>query len=395
MACVDLVIYQLRKERPKMKDIGSTETDKDIISTVSPYYYRHGMKNLSEVYFEEHAIKNKGKIEVFSESLHAVHPLPVESFMIDLYTLLNDHELLYQMGSTFPSTLILRKDSIYISNFYIDFRYKEGKHYVYKINIVCQCILGGYPKELIERLKDRFNLIRQEEESSDRVPIEYAFNLGNGNRYRTHYLDPILFNTVKQNYSIEVTESVYKLFNILKESAHGLIILHGAVGTGKTYLVKSILSEIQTDRSSIVCVPPLPFLNNLHDLMDVCLKYDRSLIVMEDVGDIFTTEGKTTHIDASSNLFNITDGLLSLLGNIIILLTFNYNVGKIDPALLRPGRCLIKIETKRLLKEHAQKLVDVPLKHSDYSLAEVYSIKATGQDVLHDVKIGFRRKDDE
>ena len=106
-------------------------------------------------------------------------------------------------------------------------------------------------------------------------------------------------------------------------------------------------------------------------------------MVLEDIGDVLTQEAASEHVQVYANLLNLTDGLLSLLNESVVLLTFNTEIGKIDEALLRPGRCISHIEVGALEREHAKKLVraagiapDAMVKGS-YTLAEVYEIIRT------------------
>src|SRR3990172_6430756 len=84
-------------------------------------------------------------------------------------------------------------------------------------------------------------------------------------------------------------------------------------------------------------------------------------------------------MDARANLLNFADGFLSLLTDAIIVLSFNYDMKRIDPAVTRPGRCLAHIEVGRLKYEKAKELVDFELDpKKDYSLAEIFEMKRKG-----------------
>ena len=141
--------------------------------------------------------------------------------------------------------------------------------------------------------------------------------------------------------------------------------------------------KLPKKRHGIICNPPLTFLTNVSMLARATVSQNKSLVVLEDLGDILTNQAPTEHIQVSANLLNVTDGLLSLLSNTIVLLTFNTDIGQINEAILRPGRCIAKIEVDELPKVNAQKLIDeagidVELTNSTYSLADVYEIKRLG-----------------
>ena len=209
------------------------------------------------------------------------------------------------------------------------------------------------------------------------IEVKFAVSSDTGVRLLDRVFPEDLFENIKNNYSLQVQKDITQLFTSLKDVKQGLVILHGAKGCGKTFIIRSILSEI--DRYGIVCTPPSIFLQNIGLLSQVVLNFDKSVIILEDIGDMIAVGSQTSHLNEISNLLNLTDGLLSLLSNTIFILTFNYEIDKIDPALLRPGRCIANIEVGKLSYEQAQSLVpEIVLKNQDYSLAEVYELRRNG-----------------
>jgi chaperone BCS1 len=77
----------------------------------------------------------------------------------------------------------------------------------------------------------------------------------------------------------------------------------------------------------------------------------RSVILLEDVDAVFTKRDNTNRESniTFSGLINAIDGVASQEGRILIL-TSNH-VEKLDPALLRPGRCDVKILFDRASRE--------------------------------------------
>ena len=126
--------------------------------------------------------------------------------------------------------------------------------------------------------------------------------------------------------------------------------------------------------------------------MEAATQYDRSILILEDLGSVVSNDDVSVFTDETSNLLNITEGLMSILGNVIIVLTFNHDIGKINPAILRPGRCIGRIEIDNLSYDQAQKLVDFQIPNSSYSLAEVYEMNKIRKPLeIKDKKIGFIR----
>ncbi len=78
---------------------------------------------------------------------------------------------------------------------------------------------------------------------------------------------------------------------------------------------------------------------------------------MEDCEDLIKPRGSTQlSNDALVNLLNLGDGLLADALNIKIICTFNADVRKIDPALVRKGRLAVEYEFRPLEVEKARKL---------------------------------------
>lgn len=233
-----------------------------------------------------------------------------------------------------------------------------------------------------------------------RVYMRYAFPSAEGVRFHYRDFKASPLDIIRKNYTVEVQEQVDVLLDRVGEAESGLIILNGPPGTGKTHLIRSILSEVRGKRSGMICVPPMTFLSNLSLLVQAISSESSSMVVFEDLGDVITTSSSAEHVDIFSNLLNVTDGLLSLLNDSIIILSFNTDLDKINPAVLRPGRCLGQIEIKELPVEQIARLLedeglDLPLTKQSYTLAEFYEMKRTGtllsKNVAKKSTMGFGR----
>jgi len=206
------------------------------------------------------------------------------------------------------------------------------------------------------------------------VPVTFAFPGGmKGPEYHTHSFEGLSLLDVEQNYSVGVIKVVRAFLDYAGEITHGIVLVSGPVGTGKSYLIRSILTEMK-QRRAIICTPPTTFLIQAGLLAQVVANFRKSTIVLEDVGEVIAADAASIYMDARSNLLNFSEGFLSLLTDSVIVISFNYEIDKIDPAILRPGRCLANINVGELSYEHAQKLVSFKIPNRSYTLADVYEL---------------------
>ncbi len=185
------------------------------------------------------------------------------------------------------------------------------------------------------------------------------------------------FGDYHQNYTPEVVGEVRQLADALERATHGIVIISGPPGTGKSYLIRMLISG--SSRKAVVCSPPSLFLKEARYLNKVTERFKRSMVVLEDVGDFLTQENVTQHIDVASTLLNYSEGLLSLLSDTVFILSFNVNIGKVSEAITRPGRCLANIRVGLLPHPQAQSLVKFPIPARSYTLAEVYEANRAGR----------------
>ena len=60
--------------------------------------------------------------------------------------------------------------------------------------------------------------------------------------------------------------------------------------TGKTHLIRAVMTELSDVRRAVVCVPLLEFLSNANPLLGATSSFDRALLVFEDFGDVLSPQ---------------------------------------------------------------------------------------------------------
>lgn len=197
------------------------------------------------------------------------------------------------------------------------------------------------------------------------------------------------------NYGDSFVSKYDDIVDKLRNNKHGLFLFHGDPGTGKTTLIRKLVSELAGDKT-IIYVPSYFMFDIANpELISFISKFKNSVLLLEDAEMILTSSEEERN-QAVSNILNISDGLLNDHMDMQIIATFNANKKVIDAALLRKGRLMVNYRFKKLTANQATKLSKHIGLNKVYteskSLAEIYEEK-TGKQLIDDdevtKKIGF------
>lgn len=180
--------------------------------------------------------------------------------------------------------------------------------------------------------------------------------------------------------------------SLSSKNKNGLVLLHGKYGTGKTYYLRHLISNVQ--RRFIYF--PLNMIDSLSspDFIPFISKLPDSVLILEDCESILVPrENGFSNASALSNLLNLGDGLLSDALSINVICTFNAGVKKIDDAILRKGRLLARYEFKELETPKAislaQKIGKTASIDQPMTVSDIYNIDDASFGNKQQKSIGF------
>ncbi len=168
----------------------------------------------------------------------------------------------------------------------------------------------------------------------------------------------------------------------LCEKKHGLSILEGEPGTGKSSYLRHLMAELK-ETHRFYCIPPttIAVLSNPEFVgfwADERRRHkdQKFVVILEDCDAALMTRGMDNNKHVSA-ILNLSDGMMADFLRLHILCTINCKAVDVDQALLRPGRLTCHRVFRRLERPEAVRLaarLGRNLPHAqDYSLAEIFA----------------------
>jgi ATP-dependent 26S proteasome regulatory subunit len=156
----------------------------------------------------------------------------------------------------------------------------------------------------------------------------------------------------------ELKEGVHKFIARYLDAPETVLVLQGPPGTGKTRLIRGILGEITRRKGEQAHAL---YTGDVRALAsdEVFVKFitgGHDAFIVEDADHLLKPRA-----DGNENLhrfLTIADGVVRAQGRKIVFSTNLPNVGDLDEALIRPGRCFARIYVRNLSVAEAKSLAE-------------------------------------
>lgn len=223
-----------------------------------------------------------------------------------------------------------------------------------------------------------------EEES---VEIGFWNNTPHGARRRSRRIEAATWPQIRDNYTATTATALDALTAITPEHLGGrLILLYGPPGTGKTTALRALARAWYAWCQLDFVLDPESLFADPGYLTEVAVGRDGDdeqrwrLLLLEDCDELIRGDAKVTTGQALSRLLNLTDGLLGQGRQVLVAITTNEDIGRLHPAVIRPGRCLARIEVGPLTTAEANgwlRRADVDQRAgSSVTLAQLFALCA-------------------
>lgn len=160
----------------------------------------------------------------------------------------------------------------------------------------------------------------------------------------------------KQSFYPYIEENIYTLFDKFMQSSSNIWLLTGPKGTGKTTLLRALVAHSKCTGNFCSDTKTVLHSDGIAHISNLAFHEKPQLIIIEDASEEFLcqrTEGNT----GMASILNTFEGALPATGKLIISTNVT-DVGRMDSALVRPGRCFAVTSFRELTLEECNRVLN-------------------------------------
>ena len=291
---------------------------------------------------------------------------------------------------------LIKDDSVHTENHLmkvLECIYVESNNILYSIDdngIIVYYKYNDYD-ELYLNIIHLWEKFPKKEEEVRAATVKFM-DIQNGEYYTTEEdIKPFTID-IEENYNSDFLPVWEDIINFINSPGSGLILMSGYWGTGKSSLIKHLITNYPKNYviipNGIACRLGEPELNSF---IRSC---KNSVFILEDCEQILSDRKNNPFNSGIANILNMSDGIASDTFNIKFICTFNAELQDIDPALTRKGRCFANYVFKELEEDKVRILnekynLNLP-EIKAMTLADIYHAKQRTMDKINKPKkIGF------